>query len=116
MNIVKVSQEEESDQKESALPTLDSVESLISKARSTNFNSSKNKEIVLFLCSELERIFEYKILKDIEKYINSINYYLLEDAGEHDKAMALKIKFYRSGNRYPCLPMVNLLSFLIPQI
>lgn len=91
----------------------DYIDSFIRESSSYNPKQDKNKEILRFLIKELKRISEFNLkTKDLERYINSIKYYILEDSGEIDKAMNLKIEFYSRGGKYPYLPMVNLYSYL----
>ena len=87
------------------------INSFLESATSYKARDEKYKEIISFLIQELKRIAEYNNNRDISKYTNSIKYYILEDMGLHEDAMALKTKFYLSGNRFPFLPMVNLFSF-----
>lgn len=87
------------------------IESFLTDIKKYEIKNEKYKEIIHFLLNDLKRIHEFNKKRDIEKYIKSIKFYILEDMGLHDDAMKLKINYYSNGGKFPFLPMINLFSF-----
>lgn len=114
MNIVKITEDFEKID-EGKLSEND-IRQIISKCKKYKAKKKEYKEILNFLLSDLDRIFEYQVENDIIKYLNSIKFHILEDLGFHEDAMKLKINFYQRGGKFPKLPMTDLRSFLLPQI